>query len=361
MRIALLISSLHLGGAQRVATVVANYWAANGHQVTIYTLSGPDDKPFYPLDDAVHQVPLDISHVSASPLSGLINNIRRVRLIGSELTRNRPDVLVSFMDTTNVLAVLAARRIGVPVVVSERTNPVAQDLGVVWRRLRDWAYGMADVVVVQTDRARLSFPPAVRNRAVVIPNPVRPPCPGRKPPAMRLPKPNVLAMGRLSPEKGFDLLIDAFSRVASRHPGWRLVIVGEGPDRGRLEGLATETGLQDRILLPGHATRSGSILRQGDIFALTSLREGFPNALCEAMARGLPAVSFDCPFGPSEIIRDGVDGVIVPHLDLDSFAATLDRLMFSGVERARLALRAPEIVERFGLETVMGMWDEVLR
>ncbi|HYP52150.1 MAG TPA: glycosyltransferase, partial [Pyrinomonadaceae bacterium] len=170
----------------------------------------------------------------------------------------------------------------------------------------------------------------------------------------------LLAMGRLSYEKGFDLLLYAFGLAAGAQPGWHLEVWGEGPLRGELGRLAEGLGLAGRVSFPGFTRRPYEVMRRADLFAVTSRCEGFSNVLAEAMACGLPVVSFDCPSGPRHVIRDGVDGLLVAPQNVSALAATLGRLMSDERERARLASRAPEILERFGTQKVLEEWERLL-
>jgi len=170
----------------------------------------------------------------------------------------------------------------------------------------------------------------------------------------------IIALGRLSGEKGHDLLIQAFAKVCSRHPQWILEIVGEGPARPSLEACRRSLGVDETVHLRGLTETPFDELNRADLFILPSRFEGFPNALCEAMAAGVPVISFDCPNGPREIIRDNVDGILVPPQDVNALAGAMDRLMSNPEERARLALRAPEILDRFGIEHIMKKWEETI-
>ena len=168
-------------------------------------------------------------------------------------------------------------------------------------------------------------------------------------------------MGRLAQQKGFDLLIEAFSRIANRHPQWSVKILGEGPARASLKRLIAEKGLSGRVVLAGWEPDPVSVLKQSDLFVLSSRFEGFPNALLEAMACGLPSISFDCPSGPAEIIRDTIDGLLVPAEDVEALASTMDRVLGDESLRQRLSAEAVHVVDRFSVEQYFANWDAVLR
>jgi GalNAc-alpha-(1->4)-GalNAc-alpha-(1->3)-diNAcBac-PP-undecaprenol alpha-1,4-N-acetyl-D-galactosaminyltransferase len=215
---------------------------------------------------------------------------------------------------------------------------------------------------VQTESVRgwaLEFLAA--ERVHVIPNPVLAPPPAGKPPADLPAGPLVVAMGRLHSDKGFDHLLRAVAPSLERHPEWSLVVLGDGPDRAALEGLARELGIAGRARFPGRVAAPDAVLRQAALFVLSSRFEGFPNALVEAMACGVAVVSTDCRSGPAEIVRQGVDGVLVPPGDPEALGAAIERLISDPAERARLAARAPEVVARFGAEGVLEMWNERIR
>jgi glycosyltransferase involved in cell wall biosynthesis len=166
-------------------------------------------------------------------------------------------------------------------------------------------------------------------------------------------------MGRLAPEKGFDQLIRAFANCAPKHSEWSLVILGEGGERAHLEGLAVSLGVAARVHLLGQVREPVGVLRRADLFVLSSAAEGWPNALAEAMASGLPVISFDCA-GSCEIVRDHLDGVLVRrHGDAGALALAMDRLMSDEGERERLGRHALGITERFGVEGVVKLWEEL--
>ncbi|MGV8038523.1 MAG: glycosyltransferase family 4 protein [Thermoanaerobaculaceae bacterium] len=356
MRVALVATAMRCGGAERVMAGLAAHLAGRGHGVTLHVLNEPD--VFYQLDAGV-----EVRTFASGPLASgarATRPWRRVRWLRRRLAALAPDGVVSFIEVANVITLLAARGLGLPVLVAERSNPRLHPVPWPYGWLRPWLYRGAARVVVQTEAtAAWARGLVAYERVVVLPNPVWPP--GDATPELVLGPGRWLAcMGRLVPLKRFDMVIDVFASLAPRHPGWSLLVLGEGEQRAALERAVARHGLGGRVLLPGSVHAPGALLRRCDLFVLASEYEGFPNALCEAMACGLPAVTFDCPTGPSEIVRDGVDGLLLPNGDRAALEVALDRLMADDGERRRLASRAPEIVRRFSASEILARWEALL-
>ncbi|NEX92353.1 glycosyltransferase [Caulobacter sp. 17J65-9] len=266
---------------------------------------------------------------------------------------------------TNVMVALAGIGLGCRVVGSERSSPANSPLSRTWSVLRRFAYGLLDETLAQTGGAADWLRANTFARRVrVIPNAITLPVPDNSPtldPAAVCPAgPVVLGVGRLAPVKRFELLVEAFAQAAPAHPDWTLVLLGEGPERDRLERLVADHGLAGRILLPGRAGNMTAWYQRASLLALTSWHEGFPNVLLEAMAHGVPVASVDCPDGPRAIVRDGVDGLLVSPPEADAFGRALGGLMGDDVRRARMSDAAREVLDRFSEHAVMQLWDEAI-
>ena len=360
MHIASVIYSLSAGGGERVASTLINYWVGAGEQITLVTLDSVE-KDFYRIDARVKRIGLGLTSESKNWREFISNNLRRVQSLRALFRSSEFDVVVSFIDKTNVLVLVATLGLGVPVIVSEQIDPREHAVGGVTAALRRVVYPSARAVVVQTARLSQWARRISRKQAVyIIPSPISEQFLSSHGSNGTSAHHTVLAMGRMEPQKGFDRLLMAFAKCAEKHPEWILRIVGEGTERQHLQALAVKLGLESRIRLDTVTKKPEKVLRDSDLFVLSSRYEGFPMVLLEAMACGLPVISFDCPTGPREMIRDGVDGVLVPPDDIDALAKAMDSLMGAPQERQRLAARAVEVSERFGLPRVMAMWSEVL-
>ena len=360
-RITLVISSLECGGAERVASLLSTYWSELGWTITVVTFSHPDKKPFHSLYKDTQYLPLDIALPSPNQIAGILNVFHGIVALRQALKQTEPDVVLSFGDTTNVRVLLAGIGLKKPIVVSERSDPAFAPIRRPWSFLRRLTYVFANRIVVQSRGAKNYFSSYPEEKLAIIPNPI--PASANNTPLKNDPlrKPTVVSIGRLSEEKRFDLLLKAFAGLWGRHPDWNLKIFGEGPLRQELEATAQSLGLDPKTTFLGQTDRPQEALRQADLYVLSSRFEGFPNALCEAMAAGLPVIATDCPSGPREIIHDGIDGLLVSNGDVRALTDAMDKLVSDKALRHRLGSEATHITDRFPMEKIAAMWEEVFR
>ncbi len=361
MRITLTIPSLAYGGAERVLTILANSWIAQGWEVTLISLNDSAWVSFFELDPRVDWMRLGLLKEVANPLAGLWNNFVRVRALRKAIRQSNPQVVISFIDTMNVLTLAAIRDLKIPVIISERTDPAKHRIGAAWNLLRTWLYPSASRLVVICKNNQAFFEPILADRVRTIPNPIFPP-PAVAGETPFLPQPPlVIAAGRLSREKGHDLLIKAFAKLGDHYPDWNLLILGEGSQRGQLERLVSEYGLGERVFLPGRVKNPYDYYLKADLFVLPSRYEGFGNVLGEAMVCGMPIVAANCSPGVVEVVQDGVNGLLADPDNADSLAAAMDTLMCNGDRRASLGEQARLTSQRFSPQSVMNQWENLVR
>lgn len=355
-RIVLVTGSLHGGGAERVLSGMANHWARAGREVTLATWADPQVQDFYPLDANVQRVWLADTPGSQGGTSGLRQTWRRIIRLRALLREWQPGTVLSFISTSNVMTLLATIGSKSRVVVSERIDPSADNtIGASWKVLRRLTYPFADGIVVQNaDVARWVRRKCLR-RATVIPNPLR------TLPELALPRePLIVAVGRLAHQKGFDVLLRAFAQIADRFADWNLAIVGEGAERDALQALCDQLQLNRRVRFVGMVSDVESWMARAGLVVQPSRFEGFPNVLLEAMGMGAPVISSDCPSGPSEIIDDGRNGLLVPVADVPALAAAMAQLLGDPKQRARLGDTARAVRERFDNDRIMQQWEQCL-
>lgn len=335
------------------------------HEVTLVTLDDPvTDR--YPVDPRVNRVGLSLMSESRWLGEALRNNWRRVSRLREAIRTSRPDVVLSFCDKTNVLTLAACHRLGVPVVVSEHTDPRHQPIGAVWSTLRRVHYPRAAGSIALTEPAAQHVQRWTGGRPAIIPPAVDPPAAARhRPSAAGEPSApqggyQWLAVGRLASEKAFDRAVQAFARLAPEFPEWSLAIAGEGPQRDLLQQLIDRQGIAGRVRLLGWVVDVPSLLASSEGFLLTSRYEGFPVSLLEAMAAGLPCVAVDCESGPSEIIRHQQNGWLVPQDNPEALVAAMRQVMGDPELRRRLGSEARRVADAFSWETMVAAHERVL-
>jgi glycosyltransferase involved in cell wall biosynthesis len=354
--ISIVVPSMSAGGTEHVVSLISRHWCEAGHRVCIITFETRGTSSYYPLDHRTELIQLDCPMTRVGPISSLADTIARVRLLRAALVRARPDFVLSFLTRTNVMTLTAAIGMPCPIVVSERNNPGVQPFGQFWKNLRRLLYPRAFRIVTMTKGALQFFPASIRQRGTVIPN------------ALNLPSSwsnqrgtnTLTAVGRLTGQKGFDLLITAFARIAGRHPEWKLVIWGEGEERTALRALAVELGIAHQVTMPGLTRRPLEWVETADVFVLSSRYEGWGIVLLEAMGSGLPVISFNCKWGPAEMITHGHDGLLVEDGNVDALADSLDKVLSDATLRDRLACNAKHSSAAFSRSRVLAAWDELL-
>lgn len=354
-RICFVTEALGAGGAERVISLLASRWAAAGWHVAICTFDAPGDAVYHPLDDRVELIRLG----QAGQGKRGIALLRRIARLRSALHDQRPDAVLSFLTKINALTLTATIGTRLKVAVCERNNPARQNAHPLWNIALRVLLLRSDAIVAQTKRALDHVPATTRGRAIVIPNPIDTPA-GMPAPYDEQGVMRLVAVGRLTPQKGFDLLIEAFSRVAPKHPDWVLDIWGEGSERRTLDALIKASPVADRITLRGISGVQGGWVEAASAFVLPSRYEGFPNVLGEAMSCGLPVVAFDCPYGPRELVQNGYDGVLVESENVAALGRALDRIMAAPWLRRALGENAAQSAKRYAPDRIARQWESLL-
>lgn len=364
--ILLLVSSMSGGGAERIAALLANHWAAAGNHVTLLATYTVQTESAYVLDSRVTL--RHLASATAMSRKGVRTQLQRFKSLRRIIRELQPDNVVSFLTNVNVAAILASWGTGVAPVVSERIHPAQFPISFTLAKLRILTYPRAARVVVQTETTQRWFATHVASAdTTVIANPVAWPLDSSAP--VLLPDALVaqddkllLAVGRLDAQKGFADLIAAYTSLRGKLNGWKLVILGEGDQRVELEALIAAAGLAEQVLLPGWAGNIADWYTRAELFVLSSHIEGFPNALLEAMSYGVACVSYDCATGPAEIIRDGIDGRLVAlAAGADGLAAAINELAEDEATRTRFATQAVLVRQRFAPEKILLEWDRLLQ
>jgi GalNAc-alpha-(1->4)-GalNAc-alpha-(1->3)-diNAcBac-PP-undecaprenol alpha-1,4-N-acetyl-D-galactosaminyltransferase len=337
--------------------LLANALCERGFAVHMITWDGPDARAFYALDPRIVW-----SRLGFRP--DAIDKLRRTRALARLLRDHHIRILVGFVMSGDKTVYAAAKLGGVRLIVAERNAPTMYHLrySFAQRWLSFRMLHLADRITVQMPDFVAGYPASLRDRIEVIPNPVlvaerrarpnRPGADGRF---------NLLAAGRLDVQKRYECLVGAFARIAGDHPAWHLHIVGDGPKRETLRGLAARGGVAERVRFEPWTSDVSAAYASSHLFVMPSLWEGFPNALAEAMSHGLPAIGFRDAAGVTQLIADGETGWLADGLD-DEAALTrvLSAAMADGAERARRGARAAESMAAYAPEAQFDRWARLL-
>ena len=281
-----------------------------------------------------------------------INLIQRLRRC---IRLHSPRIVCAFISDIAVISRIATLGLRLTFISAERGDPYTQSTK--WDRLVKWAYNTSDYCIFQLEKARDYYGSKVVAKSFVINNPCIPP--DNVVPYFGERKKTVVSVGRFAPEKGYDILIKAFSNVVKKHPDYKLILYGDGPCKNDLLGLVENLCLKAFVSFPGYISNSETVIRCEGIFVLPSRFEGIPNALIEALSIGIPTISTNCtPGGPDLLTDHGKRGMLVPVGDVKSLENAIDVLIENPELRKEYSLRGPEILSVFSKDVISERWRD---
>lgn len=333
-KVVFVINSMVANGAERVMSLLVNKAAQQGVEVTLVLVTS--DKVDYPLSEKVN-VHFLAKDLPKNRISASLARFFRLRRI---ICQQKPDVVVSFLTTCNIYTCLASVGLGVPVIVSERNDPVRDCPSKVRRFVRNVSYRLASGFIFQTKEAKEHFHAKIQSKSTVIPNPVKDGLPFAQ---LDNREKTVVAAGRLSKQKNYPMMLEAFALFAQTYPQYRLNIYGEGEIEAALKEYAKNLGISDKVTFMGLVSDLHTKIQRAGMFVLSSDYEGISNSLLEAMSMGLPCVSTDCPCGGSRhLIDHGVNGLLTPVGDVAAMAAAMKEIAQADAFAQQLGAKAQE-------------------
>ncbi len=353
MKITIYIGGLTGGGAERVCCNLASFLVQNRHEVTMLTVSKPNEM-CYSLDPQVKLETLETQmRVKNNSIRAIVKQIR----LFSFVRKHKTDAYVVMLPKTIQSLMLFRRFIKAPIIVSERANPDSYSQKT--QNFLKRAAGYADGFVFQTKDAKEWYDPYIKHYATIIPNAINPDF--IRPVYTGAREKSIVSAGRLSEQKNFKLLLEAFAAVAPEYPEYTLKIFGKGPLEEALKVYAQTLGVADRTQFMGYVSNMPEQLEKASVFVLSSDFEGMPNALMEAMALGLPCISTDCPAGgPRFLIQHGKNGLLVPVGDREVLIAALKKLLGNDPVAAQMGKTARNVADKLSPERIYGLWEKFL-
>ncbi len=396
--IAMYIGSLNKGGAERVMCNLAEYLHHEGYKVTMVTTYYDDQeyelpdaswksstdllpgkqyiqmdvinskdklrKVFLVDDDAFDGINRIFSGLMPSARRGRLYNLRaRIKKLEDIWATLKPDLILSFIGKNNIMAIRTAKKFGIPVLVSVRANPPMEYYTKTLKVVANKLFAKAAGVILQTSGAVEFFDEKVREKCHVLPNSVSADFIDRDVIPFEKRTKTIVSVGRLDENKNQGILIRAFGRLMNKYPDYKLVIIGDGDCRGEYGREAEKTSDPSRIEFTGNISNVADKISDARIYALTSREEGIPNALIEAMALGLVAISTDCPCGgPADIISDGDNGILIPmgadeEME-DKLVSALDKVMSDDKFSRHLSENALSVREKYSPTRINALWKD---
>lgn len=347
MKIAFFSGGMGAGGAERVISILANHFDSMGWNVDICVLLNTLVQ--YKLHDNIR-----IVDITSKKHSYYLNTPDWLIRIRHYLIIHKPDIVISFIGRINALVLTAGIGLKIPIIVSERNDPHRDGRNCATRLICDMLYRRAAMVVFQTKYQRDCFSDAVKKHSCIIPNPVSVSHKTDYRDNFR-----IVTVGRLCPQKNQSMLIRSIALINNDYPDVKVDIYGEGPLKEYLENQVKKYDLDRVVQLKGCIAEIHKSICSATIFVLTSDYEGTPNALIEAMMLGIPCICTDFP-GANEIIKNGINGLIVPRQDPLALANALKKMFDNYLLYNSIIQNLPKSVVQYQVSNVVKVWNKLL-
>jgi len=353
--IAFVLPNLNAGGAERVVCTLANLLVKE-FNVTVISLYRMES--FYKLNPEVNLCYCSKTYnPNPSIFQSITNHYKLSKNLIKILKSKNIDLVIGFLPVTNIYAIVASKFLRIPNIISERANPEYSTLNKFWAFVRKKVYPFSNCLVVQTEANKNYFEPYVKTEIRVINNPINLDILKKKDPS-KLKENIILNVGRLAEPKNQDLLIRAFSNI--KKPEWQLILVGDGVNYNKYNDLIYSLGMENQIVLVGNISDVSTYYNKTKIFAFTSKYEGFPNVILEAMSFGIACISTNCPHGPSEIIENNINGILIPVGNQKMLEQSLTKLMTNKGLRESLGDKAQKSTLAYHPINIVKEWTELI-
>lgn len=342
------------GGTERVGSVVANELVKNEeYNICFLSLWEKHQSSFYDIAENIKRYKLFENEVSGKKILSYIKSIRKF------VKSNEIDVLIDIDGILDMYSIPAVRKTKCKVISWEQFNYYQNPDGNYRKITRKWAAKWADAIVVLTDEDKGYYEKELKIRGKLqrIYNPIEQ---GEQIKDYKAESKTIISAGRLTYQKGFDMLLDIARKVFQKHSDWKWIICGDGEDRKVLEDKITEYHLEDYVILKGNVENIEEYYQQSAMFVLTSRFEGFGLVLTEAKRMGLPCISFRCPAGPAEIIEDGVNGYLIDCFDIETMADRISELIEDNEKRISFSNNALIETDKFDIINVAKQWEKLI-
>jgi GalNAc-alpha-(1->4)-GalNAc-alpha-(1->3)-diNAcBac-PP-undecaprenol alpha-1,4-N-acetyl-D-galactosaminyltransferase len=351
-KVAFIIYSLEMGGAERVISELANKFSEKKSKIFIILFS--QKKPYFDLNSNITLIHLPVLSDTSSIFIKINNTFKRFYFLRKVILENDITNIISFTTTINIYSLIVSFLTPAKIIISERTDPLAHKIDSILVVLRKLFYRFADKVVIQ-NKVQYDFYSKYVNseKLLIIPNPVK-----KIVGNIYLNKEvNIISVGRLIKSKNHIELIMCFKDAEIN---CKLIIIGDGDQKETIVDFLKKNDLQNRVELLGSQKDVYKHLNPNCIFASTSLYEGFPNALIEAMNAGLNCIHYDCPSGINEIIEDDVNGYLIPLNSKEIFTQKLKEVYQNSEKRIVISENAKIRAKDYDAEKISKKWEQIL-